>query len=166
MPIDAHSLCAMPNAVEVIGVVARVLAAAILGGFIGFQRERQHHAAGLRTHILVTTGAATFVLVTILTKMTSGDTSRVMQGVVQGIGFLGAGAIIKFTDRGEVLGLTSAASIWASAAIGVACGAAPLWLPFIVTLLVWLVLAPLGRLEKRLKAKSEHKPHASTSSEQ
>lgn len=164
MLLGHSQFLALPDAGQLFSVVARILTAALLGGFIGWQRERQHHAAGLRTHILVATGAASFVLVPILTQMASADLSRVMQGIVQGIGFLGAGAIIKFTNRDEVHGLTSAASIWATAAIGMGSGAAPLWLPVIATAIVWLVLAPLERLEKYLKTKSGSGDHSGSKS--
>jgi putative Mg2+ transporter-C (MgtC) family protein len=104
-------------------MILRFLLAAALGAGIGYQRERAHKAAGVRTHILVSSGAALFTLVSIY-GFTGGtaDISRVAAGVVAGIGFIGAGVILR-GQRGEgVAGLTTAASMWAAAAIGVAAG--------------------------------------------
>jgi len=101
----------------------RFLLAAALGAAIGYQRERAGKAAGVRTHILVSSGAALFTLVSIY-GFTGGtaDISRVAAGVVAGIGFIGAGVILR-GQRGEgVAGLTTAASMWAAAAVGVAAG--------------------------------------------
>jgi putative Mg2+ transporter-C (MgtC) family protein len=104
-------------------MILRFLLAAALGAGIGYQRERAHKAAGVRTHILVSSGAALFTLVSIY-GFTGGtaDISRVAAGVVAGIGFIGAGVILR-GQRGEgVAGLTTAASMWAAAAVGVAAG--------------------------------------------
>jgi putative Mg2+ transporter-C (MgtC) family protein len=99
---------------------ARLLLAGLLGGLLGYERERKGKAAGLRTHMLVSMGAATFVIVPLFSGMT--DVDRVIQGVVTGIGFLGAGAILKHHNTEDVVGLTTAAGVWMTAAIGVACG--------------------------------------------
>ena len=102
----------------------RLLLAAALGAIIGFQRERAKKAAGLRTHILISTGAALFTLASIYGFGDDGvDASRVAAGVVAGIGFIGAGVIFR-GPRGEMVsGLTTAATIWTTAAIGLAAGA-------------------------------------------
>ena len=86
----------------------RLLLAVVLGGALGYQREHTGKAAGLRTHMLVSLGAALFMLVGVQAKMASADISRIMQGVVTGLGFLGAGTIIKHADEGHVRGLTTA----------------------------------------------------------
>jgi putative Mg2+ transporter-C (MgtC) family protein len=99
---------------------ARLLLAGLLGGLLGYERERMGKAAGLRTHMLVCMGSSAFVMVPLLSGMT--DVSRVIQGVVTGIGFLGAGAILKHHNTEDVVGLTTAAGVWMTAAIGVACG--------------------------------------------
>ncbi|MDO7899090.1 MgtC/SapB family protein [Pseudomonas citrulli] len=105
-------------------VTLRLLMAALLGGILGFEREHKGKAAGVRTHMLVALGAALFVLVPQLSGSQADAMSRVIQGVVAGIGFLGAGTILKNTegDVGHVKGLTTAAGLWMTAAIGVAAG--------------------------------------------
>ena len=105
-------------------MILRFLLAAALGAGIGYQRERAGKAAGLRTHILVSSGAALFTLVSIYGF--SGvvvDVSRVAAGVVVGIGFIGAGVILRGQREKEVAGLTTAATIWITAAVGLAAGA-------------------------------------------
>ena len=103
-------------------ITVRLLIAALLGGILGFEREHKGKAAGVRTHMLVALGAALFVLVPQQGGMAMADMSRVLQGVIAGIGFLGAGAILKLKDEEQVHGLTTAAGIWLTAAIGIACG--------------------------------------------
>ena len=100
----------------------RLLLAALLGSLIGLERERLLWAAGLRTHMLVSLGSALFVLVPYQAGMALDDMSRVLQGVASGIGFLGAGAIIKLREESHIRGLTTAAGIWLTAAVGVAAG--------------------------------------------
>ena len=105
-------------------IVLRFLLAAGLGAGIGYQRERAGKAAGLRTHILVSAGAALFTLVSIYGFSDAVvDVSRVAAGVVVGIGFIGAGVILRGQREKEVAGLTTAASIWITAAVGLAAGA-------------------------------------------
>jgi putative Mg2+ transporter-C (MgtC) family protein len=103
-------------------MVLRLLLAAALGAAIGYQRERAKKPAGLRTHILIAAGAALFTIASTYGFGIEADTSRVAAGVVAGIGFIGAGAIIR-REGGIVEGLTTAATIWAVAAIGLAAGA-------------------------------------------
>ncbi len=128
---------------------ARLVFAAVLGALLGLQRERVHSAAGLRTHILVALGSALIVLSGIQSGFGHDAESRVIQGIVAGIGFLGAGTILKIGDRAEVLGLTTAASIWLTAGVGIAAGLGHLWLPVLAAGIGWFVLGPLGRLERR-----------------
>lgn len=128
--------------------VVRLGLAALLGAVIGFQRERVHSVAGLRTHMLVSVGAAFFVLATIQAGSSAADVSRVIQGLTAGVGFLGAGAILKMGEKGQVHGLTTAASIWLIAAIGTGAGLGHLWLPVLGAVFGWLILGPIGRLEK------------------
>jgi putative Mg2+ transporter-C (MgtC) family protein len=103
-------------------MVLRLLLAAALGAAIGYQRERAKKPAGLRTHILIAAGAALFTIASTYGFGIEADPSRVAAGVVAGIGFIGAGAIIR-REGGIVEGLTTAATIWAVAAIGLAAGA-------------------------------------------
>ncbi len=118
-------------------MVLRLLLAAGLGAVIGWQREKAHKPAGLRTHTLIAIGAALFTLVSIK-GFVGGDPSRVAAGVVTGIGFLGAGTILHHTRTIE--GLTTAASVWSVAAIGLAAGAGMYILALVTTLIIFLVL--------------------------
>lgn len=104
-------------------MVLRLLLAAGLGAAIGYQRERAGKAAGLRTHILICVGAALFTVVSLYGFGPTSDVGRVAAGVVAGIGFIGAGAIIHRGAGDIVAGLTTAATIWAVAAVGLAAGA-------------------------------------------
>lgn len=139
----------VPDLAHVASAAGRLLAAGLLGGLIGAQREKVHSAAGFRTHILVALGAALFVLAGREAGFTSADTSRVVQGIVAGIGFLGAGTILKLADKGEVHGLTTAATIWVTAAVGSAAALSQLWLAAIAAVATWAVLALAVRLENR-----------------
>lgn len=112
----------LPDAAQVTRVTLRLMVAAVLGGVLGYEREKKGKAAGMRTHMLVALGAALFVLIPQQMKVTDADLTRVLQGLVAGVGFLGAGAIIRVSDNGEVKGLTTAAGVWLTAAIGMAAG--------------------------------------------
>jgi putative Mg2+ transporter-C (MgtC) family protein len=138
-----------PDAEQVTRILTRLLLAAVLGGVLGYEREQKGKAAGIRTHMLVAIGAALFVLVPDLDGMTIADMSRVIQGVVTGIGFLGAGSIIKHRNEEDTQGLTTAAGIWMTAAIGVACGLGRETTAVLSALLALGVLALLPRLVKR-----------------
>jgi len=108
---------------EIVRVSVRLLMAALLGGILGYEREQRGKSAGIKTHMLVSMGAALFVLIPQQAGIVSeAELSRVIQGVVAGIGFLGAGAILKGDDEKDLKGLTTAAGIWLTAAIGVAAG--------------------------------------------
>lgn len=125
----------------------RLLLAALLGGLLGLEREWRNKDAGLRTNILITIGSALFTLMSIeLTDGAKGDPSRVAAQIVTGIGFLGAGAIMR--TNGGVQGLTTAATIWVNAAIGVAVGGGEYHIAVLatgITLIVLLVLYPIER---------------------
>ncbi len=138
----------MPDSREVVRVLIRLLAALMAGGIIGYQRERAGKAAGLRTHMLVALGTALFVIAAAEAGMQQDAMSRVVQGLVTGIGFLGAGAILKLEDQQVIRGLTTATGIWMTAALGVAIGLGHLGTAAIGVLLAWLVLAALIRLER------------------
>lgn len=138
-----------PDAAQVTRLMTRLLLAALLGGVLGYERESRGKAAGVRTHMLVAMGAALFVLVPALGGMPMADMSRVIQGVVAGVGFLGAGSIIKHRDEEDVQGLTTAAGIWMTAAIGVACGLGRESTALLSTLLALAVLVLLPRMVGR-----------------
>ena len=117
----------------------------MLGGLLGYEREQQGKAAGIRTHMLVAMGAALFVLVPQQGGMAIDDMSRVMQGVIAGIGFLGAGAILKNRADSSILGLTTAAGVWMTSAIGIACGLGRESTAVISTVLALIVFALVPR---------------------
>lgn len=134
-------------------ILIRLIFAFLLGGIIGFERERKGRSAGLRTHILVCSGSCLIMLVsiymyTLFTNELSLDPARIAAGVVTGIGFLGAGTIIRSAQ--EVRGLTTAASVWISAAIGLAVGCGFFSGAFITTVIAFITLYCLKPLEKRL----------------
>jgi putative Mg2+ transporter-C (MgtC) family protein len=135
------------DAEQAIRVLIRVLGATLLGAVIGYERERTGKSAGLRTHMLVSLGSALFVLAPMSVGMTTGDASRIVQGVAAGIGFLGAGAILKRDDEKEIHGLTTAAGIWMTAAAGVATGMGAFGVAAICVVLGWIILAVLARFE-------------------
>lgn len=127
----------------------RLVTAALLGAILGLEREWKNKEAGLRTNILITIGSALFTLMSIeLTDGKTGDTSRVAAQIVTGIGFLGAGAIMR--TNGGIQGLTTAATIWVNAAIGIAVGGGEYHLAFIATAVTLGVLLLLPRLETLL----------------
>ena len=111
-----------PDATQITRITLRLLVAAALGGLLGYEREKQGKSAGVRTHMLGAIGAALFVLIPQQAGASTADLTRVLQGLVAGVGFLGAGAIILGTKQVETRGLTTAAGIWVTAAIGVAAG--------------------------------------------
>lgn len=130
------------DATDVTRVCLRLLVALVLGALLGYERESAGAAAGLRTHMLVALGSALFVVIPSQAGMPVEDISRVMQGVTAGIGFLGAGAIIKHQNEG-ITGLTTAAGIWLTAAVGVAAGMGLEATAVLSAVFGWAVLAML-----------------------
>ena len=112
----------LPDITQITRITLRLLVAASLGGMLGYEREIQGKSAGIRTHMLVAIGAALFVLVPQQAGASTEDLSRVLQGLIAGVGFLGAGAIILGNKQVETRGVTTATSLWVTAAIGVAAG--------------------------------------------
>lgn len=135
---------------QIVRVLVRLTLAALLGGVLGYERQSQGKAAGIRTHMLVAMGAALFVLVPQQGGMAIADLSRVIQGVVAGVGFLGAGAILKLRDEEQVVGLTTAAGVFMTAAIGVACGLGRESTAVLSTLLALAVLAVVPKVFDRV----------------
>jgi putative Mg2+ transporter-C (MgtC) family protein len=134
-------------------VLVRLSAAVLVGAVIGFDRELRGKPAGLRTVALVSLGAAVFVLTALDDSGANSDsTSRVIQGIVTGIGFLGAGSIIRGQTEDAVRGLTTAASVWLAAAAGIACGLAQWSLVACASAFGVLILL-LDPVEARLKAR-------------
>jgi putative Mg2+ transporter-C (MgtC) family protein len=126
-------------------VTVELLIAAFLSMIIGLDRERLERPAGVRTHMLVGVGACLFTILS-LYAFPGDDTSRVASNIVVGIGFLGAGTIIK-SER-NVHDLTTAASIWATAAVGMAAGVGAWFLALAATVLIWVILAVIRRFSK------------------
>ena len=139
----------LPDARQLAHVLLRLLAATLLGALVGMQRERVGKPAGLRTHMLVTLGTAVFVLACSGFGMSSDGLSRVIQGIVTGIGFLGAGSILKLDEERDIQGLTTAAGIWMTAAIGVAVGLGSLGVALLSTIFTLIILSLAGLLERR-----------------
>lgn len=134
------------------GVIGRLLLACLLGGVVGLEREIHGKAAGVRTNLLICMGAAFF---TLLSAVLAGDNSpnrgQVASNIVQGIGFLGAGLIIH--NRSRISGLASAASVWAVASVGMACGAGLYAAASAATLIVLVAMEVVGFLEQRISLK-------------
>jgi putative Mg2+ transporter-C (MgtC) family protein len=143
----------LPSIPQVVRVFVRLLLAAMLGGALGFEREQKGKSAGIRTHMLVALGSALFVFIPEQLGMQVADISRVLQGVIAGVGFLGAGTIIKGKEEENVKGLTTAAGIWLTAAIGVAAGMGREATAVLSTILALIILALVpkfaGLIERR-----------------
>jgi len=121
-------------------MILRLLLASASGAAIGYQRKRAGKPVGMRTYILVTLGAALFTIVSVFGFTGAVDPSRVAAGVVVGIGFIGAGVIFRRPQAGEVTGLTTAASMWAAAAVGLAVGSGLYLISIVATLLIVISL--------------------------
>jgi putative Mg2+ transporter-C (MgtC) family protein len=153
MELLTDELFDFPSASQMARPVIRLLAAAVLGGLLGAERESMGKAAGLRTHMLVALGAALFVIVPAELGLGDGDLGRIVQGVATGVGFLGAGTILKRSDQGEITGLTTAATIWLTAAIGLAAGVGHLWLAVVCAVTAWVILSVLTAVQTRISSK-------------
>jgi putative Mg2+ transporter-C (MgtC) family protein len=136
-------------------MLLRVIVAALLGGLVGMQREKARKPAGVRTHILVCLGTAVVVLASAGTGMNLDGQSRVIQGIVTGIGFIGAGSILKLSEERDIQGLTTAAGLWMTAAIGLACGLGTVGIALISAVLTVAVLALANVLEGRADKKEQ-----------
>ena len=135
------------------GDIEKILVAAFLGGLIGLEREVKHRPAGLRTNVFICVGAAMFTLLSDeLAGTHTGDHTRIAAQIIPGIGFIGAGSILH--ARGDMVsGITTAASIFVTAAVGMAVGGGANWLAVIATLLVLGVLLLLGAVERMFNLK-------------
>jgi putative Mg2+ transporter-C (MgtC) family protein len=135
------------------GLIFRLGLALFAGGAVGWERQRRRKAAGLRTHMLVSLGSALFILVPIEVSGSADSLSRAIQGIATGVGFLGAGEILRQTrpnhQEQEIKGLTSAASIWVTAALGISAGAGLWQLTLLGTVLTLLTLITVKQLEQR-----------------
>jgi len=145
----------IPDAGQLTRITLRLLVAAVLGGLLGYERELQGKSAGLRTHMLVAIGAALFVLIPQQAGASIEDLSRVLQGLIAGVGFLGAGSIIVGTKEAETRGLTTAAGIWVTAAIGMAAGIGRESTAVLSTLIALLVLSVVPGINRNKKRGEE-----------
>ena len=143
------------DAKQLLRVFTRLLAATLLGAAIGFQRERAGKPAGLRTHTLVSLGTTLLILSCLAVGMSLDGLSRVIQGIITGIGFIGAGSILKLSDEHAIRGLTTSAGIWVTAAVGVAVGLGSVGVALLGTLLALIILALVGRLEHRIEREKQ-----------
>ncbi len=147
-------------------VVLRLVLATFLGGLIGLEREIQGKEAGLRTYSAVALGAALIMLVSLdialIYKIPDTDPSRIAAQVVSGIGFLGAGAIIRFSAGSKeiVKGLTTAAGLWVSAGIGLSCGLGLYFASFFTTILMLIIFLVFSRIDRAIGGKRPEKPGA------
>jgi len=133
----------MPN-LEATEVAARLLAAALAGAILGINRDLRHKPAGLRTHALVSLGSAVACLIAVSTgSADANNLSRVVQGLVTGVGFIGAGVIVHHDAQQRATGLTTAASIWIAAAVGAASGSG-CWLTALFALALTLIVLVIG----------------------
>jgi putative Mg2+ transporter-C (MgtC) family protein len=150
--------------IPVLEILERLMASLVAGALIGWDRERKNKPAGLRTHMLVTLGAATFCVMAFEVGAALSerygergvDPMRVLDGVVGGIGFLGAGSIIQ--ARGRVQGITTAAGVWMAGALGAACGVGAYKLAALSAVLAFLVLTVLAKLERHVPRDPESQP--------
>ena len=139
----------LSNTRQLAQVIIRLIAATLLGAVVGFERERAGKPAGLRTHTLVSLGTAVFVLACSGVGMSLDALSRVIQGILTGIGFIGAGSILKLSEERDIQGLTTAAGVWMTAAIGMSVGLGSLGVALFSTFLTLIILALVGAVESR-----------------
>jgi putative Mg2+ transporter-C (MgtC) family protein len=147
----ADDFADVPDAASAVRVIVRLVLAAALGGVLGYERERKGKTAGMRTHMLIAVGAALFALVPQQAGWPPEAHSRVLQGLVAGIGFLGAGPILKREQQGEVQGLTTAAGIWMAAAVGMTAGLGREVTAILATALALGILAALPHADSNNK---------------
>jgi putative Mg2+ transporter-C (MgtC) family protein len=154
--LEIHDLIDVSSLTQ---LTVRLVMAGLFGGFIGYERERSGKEAGIRTHMLVAIGSALFLVIPQQLGMTLDSMARVLQGLIAGIGFLGAGAILKIQQEHEILGLTTAAALWMTAAIGCTCGLGRGGSALLATFLTWTILDFLPRWFGRASQhKAESKP--------
>jgi putative Mg2+ transporter-C (MgtC) family protein len=140
----------LPDTQQIVRVSIRLFGALLIGTVVGLQRELTHKPAGLRTHMLVALGTALFILGAAESGMRPDSLSRIIQGLATGIGFLGAGAIMKLTSEREIHGLTTAAGVWMTAAASAAAALGQLAVALMGTIAGLLVLAAFRNLERQL----------------
>lgn len=139
---------ATPDELKMVGTLSRLGSAALFGAIIGGEREWHGMEAGLRTHMLVALGAALFTWIPLEAGGGAAEMASIVRGIASGIGFIGAGAILKLAAEREIKGLTTAGGIWLTAAVGYAAGAGYMWSGLVAVLISLFVLVVLGWCEK------------------
>lgn len=142
----AHEFSDVPDVVELTRLGVRLSLAAVLGAVLGYDREVKGKAAGIKTHMLVALGSAIFMVIPLQIGVDVGDLTRVMQGMVTGVGFLGAGTILKGSSEDNVKGLTTAAGLWMTSAIGMTAGLGQELSAVLCTVLALIVFSLIPRL--------------------
>jgi putative Mg2+ transporter-C (MgtC) family protein len=152
----------LPDAQQLVRVALRLFGALAIGTMIGLQRELTHKPAGLRTHMLVALGTALFIVGAAESGTPAESLSRIIQGLATGIGFLGAGAIMKLTSEREIHGLTTAAGIWMTAAASAAAALGQVAVALIGTSAGLLTLIVFRKIEKQLghRARKDAEVHS------
>jgi putative Mg2+ transporter-C (MgtC) family protein len=143
----------LPDLTHLMRIVGRLTVALIIGAGIGLQRQLTHKSAGVRTHMLVALGTALLLVSATDAGLATSDVSRIVQGIITGIGFLGGGAILKLTDHQEIRGLTTAAGIWLTAAASAAAGLGQTVAALIGLAFALIVLVVMGKLDRHLNPK-------------
>lgn len=133
---------------SMVQLLVRLVVAGVVGGILGWQREATGKAAGFRTHILVALGCAAFIVIPHQAGLPPDGISRILQGLIAGIGFIGAGCIIKQEANNQIKGMTTAAGIWLTAAVGIAAGMGRESSAIILGLIGWFTLSGLHRWER------------------
>ena len=143
--------------------ITRIAMAGLLGGLLGLERELNGHFAGLRTHMMVAIGCAVFVMAGIAAAGEHADAmTRVIQGIATGVGFLGAGTILKIDEKEKIKGLTTASSIWLAAALGTVAGLAEYALAAASTFAAVFILGVLRPVERKLLKHLQSKAETDT----
>jgi putative Mg2+ transporter-C (MgtC) family protein len=138
----------IPDLTHLVRILGRLTVALIIGAGVGLQRHVAHKAAGVRTHMLVALGTALVLVAASDAGLANTDLSRIVQGIITGIGFLGGGAILKLTSEHEIRGLTTAAGIWLTAGASAAAGLGQIAAALIGLLFALLVLAAMGKIDE------------------
>lgn len=155
----------IPDLPDLVRIVGRLSVALVIGAAIGLQRKVAHKAAGVRTHMLVALGTALLLVTASDAGLGPTDLSRIVQGIITGVGFLGGGAILKLTDEREIRGLTTAAGIWLTAAASAAAGLGQMAAALIGLLFALIVLALMAKIDAQPESNTERdskKPPADT----
>lgn len=145
----------LPDLTHLVRILGRLSVALIIGAAIGLQRQVAHKTAGMRTHMLVALGTSLLLVTASDAGLSNSDLSRIVQGIITGIGFLGGGAILKLTDEHEIHGLTTAAGIWLTAAAAAAAGLGQTVAALIGLIFALIVLAVLGKYAPPLKPRAD-----------